>query len=246
MAYSWGHYGAVLTRSALGLFLASVALTLAGCGTAAPPPASTIADAAPEPERIDTGPTFYETETGGLNEDAMDSAFNALQRPLQGCLEQGMSRLAPLGGHLKLTMRIQRDGGAKWVYLSESTLGDRETEKCVLDLARGKTWPRPVGGEGVASKTFEFDPREQLDELDAKKARPGITQARTDAAKCRRGVRGKFTATAYLRADGRVLSAGVAPPDEKGEDVADCVVDAILKVRFKKHGGKAAKVSFEI
>ena len=246
MARSVQSRESIVTRNALGSIFAAIALALAGCASAAPPAASTIVDAAPEPERIDTGPTFYETETGGLNEDDMSDAFRALQRPLQRCMDQGISRLAPLGGHLKLTMRIQRDGAAKWVYLSESTLGDRETEKCVLDLARGKTWPRPVGGEGMASKTFDIDPSAEPDEWDAKKVKPTIAQARTQTAKCRRGVRGTFTATAYVRPDGRVLSAGVAPPDEKGEDVADCVVDAILKVRFKKHGGKAAKVSFEI
>ena len=31
-----------------------------------------------------------------------------------------------------------------------------------------------------------------------------------------------------------------------GEDVADCVVEIIRKVKFKKHGGKAGKISFEI
>ena len=235
-----------MLRSALRPFFAALTFSLLGCAAAPPPPAPVVTCAAPAPERADPGPLSYESETGGLNEEAMERAFGSLARQLQGCMAEGTARLSPLGGHLKLTVRVQRDGATKWVYLSESTLGDRETEKCVLDLARSKTWPLPVGGEGLASKSFDIDAMAQPVELDAKKVKTSVAKARSETAKCRRGVPGIFMATAYVRPDGRVLSAGVAPPDEKGEDVADCIVDALRRVRFRPHGGKAAKVSFEI
>src|SRR5262245_36311487 len=71
--------GVFVIRDDFGSWLAAAALILTGCGSAPPPPAPKIVDAAPVPEKIDTGPTFYETETGGLNEEAMDDAFNKLQ-----------------------------------------------------------------------------------------------------------------------------------------------------------------------
>jgi hypothetical protein len=58
-------------------------------------------------------------------------------------------------------------------------------------------------------------------------------------------VPGSFVATVYLRPDGRVVTAGVAVPSEKGEDVADCMVEAVRKVRFRGDR-RTAKLSFEI
>ena len=74
---------------------------------------------------------------------------------------------------------------------------------------------------------------------------PQVAQARADAGKCRRGVPGSFFATVHVRPDGRVAAAGVAVPSEKGEDVADCMVEAMRKVRFRGVP-KPAKLSFEI
>src|SRR5262245_50274399 len=115
----------------------SLLVLAAACAKAPPPRRPVVAAPAPTTEAIDPGPTSMEAEIGGMNEDAMDDAFNALGSPLQRCLEDGLSRVNELGGHFKLSLRIDRQGSTKWVYLSESTLGDRETEKCVLDLARG-------------------------------------------------------------------------------------------------------------
>ncbi len=223
----------------LGIFL---------CGCAEPPPvrAPAIADAPPKQEKVDRGPLSYETEIGGLNEEAMDSAMSSLARPIQRCFEEGASRLDPLGGHVKLSIRVDRDGSTKWAYLSESTIGDRETEKCMLDAVRTRTWPRPVGGEGMAEKSFDIDARTPTTELDHKKINKALAQARSDTAKCRRGISGSFLATAYVRRDGHVVSAGVAPPSARGEDAADCIVEALLKVRFKTHNGGYAKVSFAL
>ena len=57
---------------------------------------------------------------------------------------------------------------------------------------------------------------------------------------------GSFIATAYLRPDGRVKSAGVAPPSEAGEAASDCIVETISKLRFRSPGKRAAKVTFKV
>jgi hypothetical protein len=220
----------------------ALAVAFAGCA-AAPPPPPVIVDAAPVPEKVDTGPTSMESEIGGLNEEAMDKAFASLD--VNHCIEQHGDKLETLGGELKLKLRIDRRGSARWVYLSQSTLGDRDAEKCVLDLVRAKSWPRPLGGEGLAEKAFVIDPRTEPATLEERRTLVQVAQARTEAGKCRHGVAGSFFATVYLQPDGRVVTAGVAVPSEKGEDVADCVVEALRKVRFRG-APKLAKLSFEI
>jgi hypothetical protein len=222
------------------ILLCSVAL--AGCA-AAPPPPPVIVEVAPIPEKVDTGPESMEAEIGGLNEEAMDQAFASLD--VNRCIEQSGDKLDTLGGELKLKLRIDRRGSARWAYLSRSTLGDRDAEKCVLDLVRAKSWPRPLGGEGLAEKDFVIDPRTEPATLEERRTLVQVAQARAEAGKCRRGVPGSFFATVYLQPDGRVVTAGVAVPSEKGEDVADCVVEALRKVRFRG-APKPAKLSFEI
>jgi hypothetical protein len=227
--------------------LALLGAIVAGCSSSTPRPRPVVAQAAPiVEEKIDTGPTYMESEIGGMNWDAMDDAFAALQAPLERCLEDGVSRVSELGGHFKLSLRIDKRGATRWVYLSESTLGDRDTEKCVLDLARSKKWPKPLGGEGLAEKSFDIDPRAEPISWEEKKVRRALSHAHGEIARCRKGIPGSFVATAYVRPDGRVLSAGVATPSERGEEAADCVVDAIRKLRFGSPGSRAAKVSFSL
>jgi len=232
-------------RALTGLFavahLAIAAALLPACASA---PAPILRDAEPVHEKVDRGAASMESDIGGLNEEAMDRAFASLE--VQRCLTEGSSRLSAIGGKFKLRLRINRDGGARWAYLSESTLGDRATEKCVIDLARGKSWPRPLGGEGLADKAFEIDAPAAPVLLEEKRMLVDVARARAAAARCRRGVSGSFFATVHVRPDGRVTAAGVAPPSERGEDVADCVVDAIRKLRFRPSAPRAAKVSFEI
>lgn len=217
---------------------------LLGCASRVAPSAP-VAEA-PSIERVDPGPSSYESEIGGMNEEAVSLAFASLQPGVIGCVERASERVAPIGGHLTIRLRIDRQGAAKWAYLAASTIGDRATEKCVLDLARGKTWPRPVGGEGVAESSFDIDARTAPVTWTDDHVRPAIASVRSATTACRRGIQGGFAATVYVRANGHVLAAGVAPPSEAGEGAADCVVEAIHRLRFRAPGAKTAKVSFEI
>lgn len=187
-----------------------------------------------------------ESEIGGMNEEDINRAFNSLGPAIQACIETGSGRVKPLGGHVTIALRIGRDGAPKWAYLKESTLGDRETEKCLLDAARAKTWPKPLGGDGLAEKSFDLEPRTQPLPLEEERVKKSIALVRKESAKCRQGVRGTFTATAYIRTNGQVLAAGVTPPDEKGEDAVDCFVDIIKRVKFASPGNRIAKLSFEL
>jgi hypothetical protein len=64
--------------------------------------------------------------------------------------------------------------------------------------------------------------------------------------KCLRRSRGRFTATVYLRRDGSVLSVGVAPPSAAAEEKADCVAEALHKVKFGKQRSRVTKGTFTV
>lgn len=191
-------------------------------------------------------PPAVEGEIGGLPEEAMEKALTSLGKEVMGCVTKRSAEIEVLGGHLKLALRVARDGSTKWAFLRESTLGDRETERCVIDLAMGRTWPKPVGGEGLAEKAFDVDPTKTPAVLDEKRVKRALDDARRETYRCKKGARGTFVTTAYLKPNGRVVSVGVAPPSETGDAAVDCIVEAVKKLEFGKVGGKVSKLTFEL
>jgi hypothetical protein len=228
----------MLRRACLAAALLAAACSQPPPATPAPPPR--------EAQRIDPGPTTMEGEIGGMNEEAVEHAFDALESEVAACIREGSERVREIGGRFVLSLRVDRQGALRWAYLSESTLGDRETEKCVLGLARERTWPKPVGGEGLATRTFEIDAGTEPLTLEPKRVRGAVRAAAEKLGRCKKGHGGSFVATAYVRPDGRVFAAGVAPPSEEAEEAADCIVETIEKLRFRSPGRRAAKVTFEV
>lgn len=221
-------------------------IALAGCGSAPPPPPPPPPAPVAAPTEPKEASSNVEAEIGGLNEEAMVRAFNGLGPEIQACVEAGSAKVKPLGGHVNFALRIKKDGAVRWVYLKESTLGDADTEKCLLDAVRAKQWPKPVGGEGLAERSFDLDPRATPADIDEEREKRPIAAIRRDAWKCKKGARGAFRATVYIRTNGHVLAAGVAPPSAKAQDAADCLAETIRKIPFVPAGAKTGKLTFDI
>ena len=100
-----------------------------------------------------------ESEVGALDAGKVAAVFKTASGSLQECYASGVSRVAFMSGDIKLAVRVAEDGSAKYAFVKESSLGDRQTEECMLGVLRKQTWPKPVGGkEGNAETTFGFDP----------------------------------------------------------------------------------------
>ena len=112
---------------------------VAGCGSSPPTAtkAAPIEASAASDESSNTPAT--RSEIGGLNEEAVAKSFERMNDAVQNCFATGTGKINALGGHLKMKLRIDSKGALKWAYMSESTLGDRDTEKCLLDAARAKS-----------------------------------------------------------------------------------------------------------
>ncbi len=231
-------------RTLLGIWMAW-GMGLAGCG--APPPKPRVEAPAPvQTAKEAAPPPAAESEVGGLNQEKVEAAFTSLRGAIEDCFAEGAGRVPALGGHFKVKLRIDREGGARWAYMSESDLGDRGTESCFLKAAREKQWPKPVGGEGLAEKDFDIDPAAKWVTVDPKRAKIAIKLARKETFKCRKGNWGKFAVTLYVRSNGRVISGSVTPPNEKGEAVVDCMVGVLKKLHFVGGNGKFGKLRFDL
>lgn len=221
----------------------ALAAVLTGC--AVEPPLVAVAPV-PTEEAIDAPSRIgFESEVGGLPEEAMQKAFASLGKGVEACVGQGYAHVDSLGGHVKVALKIDTSGNLSSVFLSESALGDRATEKCIIDAAKRMRWPHAIGGVGVASTSYDTTPAKERATWDEKKVRPAIREARAQAARCKPANGADFVVTAYVHSDGRVQAAGLSMSNAEADEAADCIVDAVRKVRFG-YPGKEAKLSFSL
>jgi hypothetical protein len=230
----------------LGL-LGVVYLPLACGGSDAAPK---TADDTPAVTAEDRPAIATSAEIGGMNEDAVDAAFNSSVKSLQRCLDKGATRVEFLAGSVNFFLKINSQGKVDRAYLEHSTIGDRATERCMLDALRAKSWPKPVGGEhGLARKSFAFDPPNDVrppTEWDQSDAAPGLKKIAPDLQACKEGRSGTFEATLYVDTEGKVLAASVTPPDEDGDTAVDCMVEILESASFPSPGSWPAKVTLHL
>ena len=94
---------------------------------------------------------------GTISADAVDMAMQSRMSRFGGCFEQRWDDLDVLGGRILMAFRIRTDGSVLWVYPKESSVGDRETERCILDIAARIRFRRPRGGEAEFEYPLELD-----------------------------------------------------------------------------------------
>ncbi len=232
---------------------ALLAIAVAACGGSEPAPSapSSSSDVPKVAERPKPRQKLSMSgQLGSLDERKVDETFNRLMPKFGACLAQGASRVEFIGGHVRFFVRIGLDGNAKWAFLSESSIGDRDTERCMLAAAKGTRWPIPLEGEGQAQKGFDFEPSPDVREAVAwgpERVSKPLASARGKLGRCSEGARGRYKATVYVQTDGTAIAAGVTPPDERGETAAvDCMVDVIRGLKFPSPGSWPAKVTFDV
>jgi hypothetical protein len=236
---------------AWALLVVSLSGSGLGCGGAPPPPKEPEAE--PAPPSPSHGPRLnVSTELGQIDPVKTEATWAKLQPAMMRCYTDGQRRLEYLGGDVKFFLRVGQDGSAKYVYLVDGTLGDRKTERCMLDLALAISWPVPDGGEAEVQKSMGFDPPGNVrapSDWASDKVSAALEAHGADVAKCKAGVSGTFHMTAYVQPlgkAGQVAAVGVAPPSKDGEGKADCLVDVVKKMKMPSPGSYAAKVSFSL
>ncbi|HEY2509683.1 MAG TPA: AgmX/PglI C-terminal domain-containing protein [Polyangiaceae bacterium] len=229
-------------------------MLLGACGGEPPPKAP---EPAPEPVRATrpAAPMKSSQELGQIDEGATNKTFESLQGKLLDCQKQGMQRVEYLSGDVRFFLRIAQDGSVRWAYLEDSTLGDRATEKCMVDVVTAARWPQPDGGEAEVQKGLSFDSGDARPPVAwrSEKVADALSKQADDALHCKGGTSGTFKVTAYVEPSnghkgkgGKVLSVGVASPNKDGDTKADCIADAVKDWKLPSPGGYAAKVTFNL
>jgi hypothetical protein len=214
----------------------------------------------PEPQHVEAAPTATATTTshapvvhqelGSIDDRAVSNTFQDLSSQFEGCQKSGLKRLAYLSGRAKFFMRVGEDGKTKWTYIEESTLGDYDTERCMLDVIEAAQWPKPIGGDATVERDLTFDPGEARQPADwpADKVAASLGKHKKEIEKCVEPAgSAKFTVTAYVEPhgkEGKVAAVGVATSSKEGGAQVKCIVDAVKTMKMPSPGGYAAKVEF--
>jgi hypothetical protein len=220
-------------------------LLCASCG--GPPPQ------APEPARVEEAPHVskpalkMKSELGSVDPAAVKQAFSKLDGAFMDCQKRALDRVEVLAGSAKFFLRVGEDGSARYTYLEDSELGDRETEKCLLDAVLGASWPKPDGGEAEVRYGMELPLQATRPPNDwaSEKVTSALAKHGGEFDKCKAGVSGTFRATMYVGHGGKVLAAGIATTSRDGAEKADCLAEALVKMKgLPSPGSWPAKVSF--
>lgn len=184
-------------------FTATVALSMTACGGSPPPKVEEPTQESSRPHKSGGGLQMSQ-ELGSIDQDKVEQTFKNLQSgKLETCHTQGRDRLEFLTGDVKVFLRIDGDGRVKYGFFEDSTLGDVETEKCIMDVLSATGWPKPQGGEAEVRTGFGWGPggeREPTSWSSDKvtTALAGSKTVKKSVDACRRGIKGDFRVTAYV------------------------------------------------
>lgn len=236
----------------------ALGLAITHCGAGNPQPDSAHRShqrTAPEPPKARNTMTTM-GEIGALDEEAVEATFDNAAGELFACYRQGLGRVAYLGGYSLFEVQIDPAGRATALFPKESTLGDRETESCMIEALSGQLWPKPVGGrKGIAARRFDFDPSgsvrppEPWDQAQVTAALHAQAEA-LDACRQASASPG-LIATLYVQDDGtgeagHALAAGIASQSTPDGAALDCLVEVLMGAEYPTPGSWVAKVTFEL
>lgn len=217
----------------------ALALFASACGGSAPPPAEAAPPAATATE---PGPPkqamHLEGQLGSMDPREFDAAFNTVLTDLQRCHTQRLEHIRWLSGDVKIFLRVGEDGTARYGYFEDTTLGDRDTESCMMQALLSAHWPKPIGGEAEVRKSIGFDAPSDVrapvawssDEIT-----PALVAANAKIRACRGRVAGSFKATAYV-VPAPPGKAPPPPPKRKGSKAGRAAPKRGKSEPAKAHG----------
>ena len=229
---------------------------LVGCGAAPVVPSA--------PEELDTTVTEQEAAPaeappqveiegimGTISADDVRRGLEPRMRRFGMCFSRRYDELEVLAGELVMGFRVDREGRVLWVRPVRSTVGDRQTESCLMDVARGARFRPPRGGEAEFTYPLAMDLTDGVraplawgpERMQASIARFGEELLQ----ECRpAGHSGGYSITAYVERPGRILAVGATTDAEPLVETLDCVVEHVRGWETATPGSYPARVSFEV
>jgi len=188
---------------------------------------------------------------GTLTREDVNRGLEPRMNRFMRCFSARYGSLDVLGGHFELAFRVAVDGSVLWVYPRRSSIGDRATERCLLEVAAATRFRPPRGnGEAEFGWPLELDaPEDVRPPLNWDSMQVSATLAehmREMLDGCPVAGTAGFEVTAYVAPGGRVMAAGAAADTQVAPEALDCVTDMVLAWPMPDPGSYPAKVTFAV
>ncbi len=226
-----------LVRKAWRILVAALSLTWGpGVAVAEAP----LPESASRAASVD-GPEGFEVSgmTGSIDRQSVDTALLARGHDVARCLDGAVD-----AGLVRLLVRVRTDGSVAWAYPSESTVANRDVERCLSNVMRTTTFAAPNGGEATFSWSIAVDgPVDTV--WDASHVATLVDEHTAEIlATCAPPDGARFRITARVTGQGRIATAGVATDRPVSSATLDCVASQVARWRIEEAG--PARVSFMI
>jgi hypothetical protein len=184
---------------------------------------------------------------GTLSQEEVHNALEPRMLKFARCVQQRAEAVEWLSGALRLEFHVGLDGKVVRVYPRESSMGDRLTERCAVEVAMATRFPAPHGGEADFSWSFEVPLDGAIREpvslpAESLESEPGSMRAAI-ASVCGTG---QLSLTAYVDETGKVVAAGGGAGDDESATKLDCATGALEALSLKSPGSYAAKVQLTL
>ncbi|MBI4511725.1 MAG: AgmX/PglI C-terminal domain-containing protein [Deltaproteobacteria bacterium] len=162
---------------------------------------------------------------------------------IQSCYRNHVGELSYVGGIVDLRFRVGRDGAVTRAWVSQGDLGAWPVERCVLEIARRLTFPKPVGGEAEFSFPIEFPGHGSVVNLDEQRAEAELGEKLDNLSRCGAGAPSRVRVTVYIAPGGAVKSVGFSTDAEEppSDAWAECAAKVALGWRLSDPRGRVWK-----
>jgi hypothetical protein len=222
-------------------------LLLAACArpASAPPSRVAVTPDAPESRAPREESLAVSGLLGTLSQHEIQNALEPRLPKFLRCATQRRAQVDVLAGTLTMRFDVAIDGSVDHVQPAESSLGDRETERCMLEVAKATKFPAPHGGEAEFRWPLELPA--DADVRPPVEVQPDLAllaNARADLhAKCGGG---PVLVTAFVEPAGTVLAAGVSASELATPSELDCIAEGVRAFHFASPGSYVGKLSFPL
>lgn len=228
--------------------LLTMAVLLGACGGAGRASVRTeraIVQASMEPAAIEPEPEVAITGLmGGIDPRSVELALSPRMDALAACVESRADAAVALGGRMRVAFRIGADGQVRWAVPVDSTVGDRDAERCALDVIRATRFRAPSGGDADAAWSFEAGDAAGL-AWDERRARAAVARGRARISEAC-GEPCALRITAWVDARGRVVRAGASARERSAAERIDAVLEVVRGLRMPRAPrGRVARVTFD-
>jgi TonB family protein len=215
--------------------LAAIVILPFGCSHAppketAPPPRA----AAPPPEPAKEESADDEIKVSGtlgtLSDEEIGGPFQRRWDEITACYNDAKAKLWYVGGKVDLKVRVAKTGDVKAAYITTSTFGNYEAERCILAITRDLRFSRPHGGnEAEFTYPIEFRAKAAIQTWDEARVAPALKKPkpRKDVSDCKQKLAARLPAslsmTLYVAPGGKVTSAGFSADAPIDDGFATCL-----------------------